>query len=80
MAWQCPYSPLELLEFNPHGFDYGARVILPDGRAGIVSKVGYKYAHVDADTGADWHGTFVELRPYATSEAGSARVQQMSLF
>jgi hypothetical protein len=80
MAWQCPYTPLELLEFNPHSFDYGARVILPDGRAGIVSKVGYKYAHVDADTGADWKGAFVELRPYATSEAGSARVQQMSLF
>jgi hypothetical protein len=80
MAWQCPHSPLELLEFNPHSFDYGDRVILPDGRAGTISKPGYKYAHVDADAGADWHGTFVELRPYATSEAGSARVQQMSLF
>jgi hypothetical protein len=78
MAWQCPYTPLELLEFNPHGFDYGARVILPDGRAGMVSKAGYNYAHVDA--GADWHGKFVELRPYAPADAGVARVQQLSLF
>jgi hypothetical protein len=80
MVWQCPYSPLELLEFNPHGFDYGARVILPDGRAGMVSKVGYKYAWVDADAGADWQGYFADLRPYAPAEAWVARVQQLSLF
>jgi len=80
MAWQCPHSPLELHQLNPHNFDYGDRVILPDGRAGTISKPGYQHVWVDADTGADWHGTFVELRPYATSEAGVAMVQQMSLF
>jgi hypothetical protein len=80
MVWQCPYSPLELHQLNPHGFDYSARVILPDGRAGMVSKVGYKYASVDADIGADWKGAFAELRPYAPAEAGVARVQQLSLF
>jgi hypothetical protein len=80
MAWQCPYSPLELHQLNPHGFDYGHRVILPDGRAGMVSKAGYKYAHVDADTGADWKGHFADLRPYSRRDAGVARVQQLSLF
>jgi hypothetical protein len=80
MTWQCPYTPLELLELNPHNFDYGDLVILPDGRTGMVSKAGYKYAWVDADTGADWKGAFADLRPYATSEAGVVRVQQLSLF
>lgn len=29
MTWQCPYSPLELHQLNPHDFAYGDRVILP---------------------------------------------------
>jgi hypothetical protein len=35
MTWQCPYTPLELHQLNPHGFDYGDRVVLPDSRTGI---------------------------------------------
>ncbi len=80
MAWKCPYTPLELHQLNPHGFDYGHRVILPDGRAGMVSKVGYKYGHVDADTGADWKGYLADLRPDQLDEIGQPRVQQLSLF
>ena len=79
MAWQCPYSPLELHQFNPHGFDYGDRVVLPDGRTEMVSKVGYKYGYVDADTGADWKGYLVELRPEQPTEIGQPKVQQLSL-
>jgi hypothetical protein len=29
MAYQCPYTPLELHALNPHCFDYGDRVVLP---------------------------------------------------
>ncbi|MBD1877067.1 hypothetical protein H6F75_26635 [Nodosilinea sp. FACHB-131] len=79
MAWQCPYTPLELHQLNPHNFDYGDRVVLPDGRTGMVSKVGYKYGHVDADTEADWKGYLAELRPLVTEEIGQTRVQQLSL-
>lgn len=53
MAWQCPYSLLELHRLNPHNFAYGDRVVLPDGHTGMVPKVGYRYGHVNADTGAD---------------------------
>jgi len=63
MAWQCPYTPLELHQLNPHDIDYGDLVVLPDGRTGMVSKAGYKYGRVDADTGADWIGKLAELRP-----------------
>ncbi|MGB3310277.1 MAG: hypothetical protein WBG32_16725 [Nodosilinea sp.] len=79
MTWQCPYTPLELHQLNPHGFDYGDRVVLPDGRPGMVSKVGYKYGFVDADAGADWRGLLTELRPDTPTEAGQPRVQQLSL-
>ncbi|MBW4486009.1 MAG: hypothetical protein KME14_26090 [Tildeniella torsiva UHER 1998/13D] len=79
MTWQCPYTPLELHQLNPHGFDYGDRVVLPDGRTGMVSKVGYKYGHVDADTGADWKGLLAELRPATPVEVGQPRYQQLSL-
>lgn len=78
MTWQPP-TPLEQAALNPHGFDYGDRVVLPDGRTGTVSKAGYKYAHVNADTGADWKGKLAELRPYSPKEAGLPRVQQLSL-
>jgi hypothetical protein len=79
MTWQCPYTPLELHQLNPHNFDYGDRVVLPDGRPGMVSKVGYKYGHVDADTGADWKGLLSELRPEQPAEVRQPRVQQLSL-
>ncbi|MEA5452042.1 hypothetical protein VB780_25940 [Leptolyngbya sp. CCNP1308] len=39
MTWQCPYTPLELHQLNPHGFDYGDHVVLPDVCTGMVSKV-----------------------------------------
>lgn len=37
MTWQCPYTPLELVALNPHGFDYGDRVGI-QGSTGTVSK------------------------------------------
>ena len=79
MAWQCPYTPLELVAFNPHGFDYGDRVVLPDGRTGMVSKVGFKYAWVDAAHGPDWRGLLAELRPAVEEEIGLPRIVQLSL-
>jgi hypothetical protein len=79
MAYECPYSPIELHALNPHGLDYGDRIVLPDGRTGMVSKPGYKYAYVDADTGADWRGPFTDLRPAAPAEIGQPRVIQLSL-
>lgn len=80
MTWQCPYTPLELYQLNPHNFAYGDRVVLPDGRTGTVSKTGYKYGFVDADTGADWKGHLAELRPEQLTEIGQPRVQQLALF
>lgn len=80
MTWQCPYTPLELHQLNPHNFAYGDRIVLPDGRPGMVSKVGYKYGHVDADTGADWKGYLVDLRPATSTEVGLPRMQQLALF
>ncbi|MBD1914319.1 MULTISPECIES: hypothetical protein [Cyanophyceae] len=79
MTWQCLYTPLELHQLNPHNFAYGDRVVLPDGRTGTVSKVGYKYGHVDANTGADWKGYLTELRPLIPDEVGQPRMQQLSL-
>ncbi|MBD2110221.1 MULTISPECIES: hypothetical protein [Cyanophyceae] len=79
MTWQCPYTPLELHQFNPHDFAYGDRIVLPDGRTGMVSKVGYKYGHVDADSGADWKGYLSDLRPAVLDGVGQPRVQQLSL-
>jgi hypothetical protein len=79
MAWQCPYTPLELHAFNPHGFEYGDRVVLPDGRTGMVAKTGYKYGHVDADTGADWKGYLADLRPAVEGEIGLPRMVQLNL-
>ena len=79
MAWECPYSPLELHALNLHGFEYGDRVVLPDARTGMVSKVGYKYGHIDADTGADWRGLLTELRPAVPTEVGQPRMVQLSL-
>jgi len=80
MTWQCPYSPIELHQFNPHGFDYGHRVVLPDSRTGMVSKVGYKYGHVDADNAPDWKGLLADLRPEQPTEIGQPKVQQLALF
>lgn len=79
MSYQCPYSPLELHQLNPHGFDYGDRVVLPDGRTGTISKMGYSFTSVDADTGADWQGRLIELRPATPDEIGQPRVVQLSL-
>lgn len=78
-TWQPP-TPLEQLAMNPHQLEYGRRVILPDGRLGTVSKTGWKYAHVDADNGADWKGELLQLRPYSEVEAGRPRVEQLALF
>lgn len=72
MAWQCPYIPLEWHHFNPHSFDFGDLVVLPDGPTGMVCKVGYKLACVDADTGADWRGLLTELRPAVPTEVGAS--------
>ena len=80
MPYTCPYSPLELAAMNPHGFDYNHRVVLPDGRTGTISKMGYSYTSVDADTGADWQGRLIELRPAIPDEIGQSRVQQLRLF
>ncbi|MBD1914646.1 MULTISPECIES: hypothetical protein [Cyanophyceae] len=66
-------------QLNPHDFAYGDRVVLPDGRTGMVSKVGYKYGHVDADSGADWKGYLTELRSAIPDKMGQPRVQQLSL-
>lgn len=79
MTYQCPYTPLELHAFNPHALEYGDRVVLPDGRLGMVSKVGYKYGYVDADDGPDWRGAFTELRPAVEAEIGQPRIVQLSL-
>ncbi|MBD2114946.1 MULTISPECIES: hypothetical protein [Cyanophyceae] len=74
-----PLHPSRIAPAQPHGFAYGDRVVLPDGRLGTVSKVGYKYGHVDADTGADWKGYLTELRPAIPDEVGQPRMQQLSL-
>jgi len=79
MTYQCPYSPLELAAMNPHGFDYNHRVVLPDGRTGTISKMGYSFTSVDADTGADWQGRLIELRPASPDEIDQPRVVQLSL-
>jgi hypothetical protein len=79
MPYQCPYTPLELATMNPHNFDYRDRVVLPDGRLGTISKIGYSYTGADADTGADWQGRLLELRPAIPAEIGQPRVQQLSL-
>ena len=50
-----------------------------DGRTGMVSKVGYKYGHVNADFGADWKGYLSELRRAIPDEVGQPRMQQLSL-
>jgi hypothetical protein len=79
MTWQCPYTPLELHQLNPHNFTYADRVVLPDGRTGMVSKVGYKYGYVDADTGAEWRGCLKDLRPAVEAEIGRPNTQQLTL-
>lgn len=53
MDCQPPYTPLELHQFNPHSFEFGDRVVLPDGRTSMVSKTGYKH---------DW-GTVLATMP-----------------
>jgi hypothetical protein len=65
---------------NPHGFDYNHRVTLPDGRTGTISKMGYSFTFVDADSGADWQGRMIELRPATPDEVGQPRVEQLRLF
>ena len=80
MPYTCPYSPLELAAMNPHSFEYNHRVVLPDGRTGTISKMGYKYTSVDADSGPDWQGRLIELRPAIPDEIGQPRVEQLSLF
>lgn len=79
MPWRCSYTPIELHQFNPYGFDYGDLVVLPDGRTGMVSKAGFKYGWVDADAGADWRGLLAKLRPEQPAEIGQPRVQQLAL-
>lgn len=79
MTYQCPYTPLELATMNPHNFAYRDRVVLPDGRTGTISKIGYSYTWADADTGADWCGKLIELRPATPDEVGQPRVIQLSL-
>jgi hypothetical protein len=76
MPYQCP---LELAALNPHGFDYGDRVVLPNGSLGTVSRAGRRTAYVDADSGEDWRGPSGELRPATPSEIGQPRVMQLSL-
>ena len=80
MAYTCPYTPLELVAMNPHNFDYNHRVVLPDGRTGTISKMGYSFTSVDADSGADWQGRLIELRPATPDEVGQPRVEQLRLF
>jgi hypothetical protein len=80
MTYQCPYTPLELAALNPHALAYGSRVVLPDGRTGMVSKHGYKHCYVDADHGADWRGYLADLRPATAQEIGQPRLQQLALF
>lgn len=79
MTWQCPYNPSELHQVNPHGFDCGHRVVLPDGRLGTVSKTSFKFAWVDADTGTDWKGHLTDLRPAMEGELGQPQIVQLSL-
>ena len=80
MPYTCPYTPIELHQLNPHGFDYNHRVTLPDGRTGTISKMGRRSVYVDVDTGADWSGPARELRPAIPSEFGQPRVQKLRLF
>ena len=61
-------------------YQYGDRVVLPDGTQGTVSRAGRKAVYVDADSGADWSGPARELRPAVPSELGQPRVEQLSLF
>jgi len=79
MSWQCPYSPLELLEMNPHQLDYDSRVILPDGTVGTITKAGYSYATVATDGGGIWKGKFTDLRPHIEGEEPKPRIEQLSL-
>lgn len=72
-------TPLEQAAMNPHGLDYGDRVILPDGRLGTVSKAGFKYTYVDVDPDGEWKGPFTDLRPWSPDEQGKPRIQQLSL-
>lgn len=78
-TWQCPYTPLELHQLKPHDFAYGDRVVLPDGRSEMVFKVGYKYGHVDADTGAFCRGLLAELRPAVEADLIQPQQQQLRL-
>ena len=80
MPYKCPYSPLELAAMNPHNFACRDRVVLPDGRTGTISKIGYSYTWADADDGADWCGKLAELRPATPDEVGQPRLIQLRLF
>lgn len=72
-------TPLEQAALNPHGFDYGDRVVLPDGRLGTVSRAGFQYCHVEVDDETNWKGSLLELRPYSPGEEGRPRLEQLSL-
>jgi hypothetical protein len=72
-------TPLEIAAWNPHGLDFGDRVVLPDGRLGKISKTGFRYTYVDVEPDGEWKGAFLDLRPYSPSEAGIPRTQQLSL-
>ena len=75
----CPYTPLQLIEMNPHGLDYDSRVVTPDGRLGTVVKAGFKYGTVATDCGGIWKGKFTDLRPHVDGEAPTPQVEQLGL-
>jgi hypothetical protein len=79
MAWQCPYTPLELLEMNPHDLDYDSRVILPTGQIGTLDKLGFRLGQVAIDGGGRWAGPLTDLRPYREGEEPKPRIEQLSL-
>lgn len=73
-------TPLEALAANPHQFDDGDQVILPDGRAATLFKVGFTLTQARAKDGCLWVGKLIDLRPYATDQVGHPSQEQLNLW
>ncbi len=79
MTFKYP-TPLEQQLLNPHGFDWGDIVLLPDGRKGEVCRPGFKHCQVQLPNGQRVPATFKELRPYQPEGEGMPSQGQLHLF